>query len=527
MTSRLKDIRHVFAGGFATDLGPVSEAPVDEFGRVAIPFLTVAENVFFELSGGPHKIGGAVKLNSVTVESGQEIRGLFDYWKTGTSGSPVQKRVIHAGTKILKEDLDGTFDDLFTGLEDEKIPSYATFDDILIISSDSNVDVPKSWDQTTAQNLAGTPPNFAFSTTHKNRHWAAGVAATPSRLFFSVLLDPEDWVGAGSGSIDIDPDNGDEITAIISHKNELWVFKGPHKGSIHRITGSAPTGGDAFARKTFIEGLGAVAHNSVFRFRDDIGFIWSDGSIHSLNATANFGDFNETALTRNINIFIKNNVVFSRLKQAWAVNDDLAGQVLISMAITGATTNNIILMMDYRFEPVRWAVWNVYTASALAIVLDPTNSDLPTVMVGETDGFVRKINQSDRNIDTTTAIAARSVTPFLHYGRPYAMKTIEAMGVGINPKGDFDFTFSWKTDQGGASSVNINQGSSGAQLGSFTLGTDKLAGGEFVDKFADLEEGGEFRSIQYELSNQGLDEDLEVHSITTILGEDAVSTENN
>ena len=75
--------------------------------------------------------------------------------------------------------------------------------------------------------------------------------------------------------LDIDPGDGDRITGLVSHKNELWVFKGPHKGSIHRITG---TSNSDWARTTFIEGVGAVWQNSIFRFGDDIGFLWSDGS---------------------------------------------------------------------------------------------------------------------------------------------------------------------------------------------------------------------------------------------------------
>ena len=153
------------------------------------------------------------------------------------------------------------------------------------------MDVPRSWDQTTAQNLAGTPPRFSFGVSHKNRAWAAGVYATPSRLHYSANVDPEDWIGAGSGSIDIDPNDGDMITGLVSHKDELFVFKGPNKGSIHRIIGSSPTGSDAFSRKNFVKGLGACWHNAIFPFGDDIGFVSQYGSVHSLSATAAYGTF--------------------------------------------------------------------------------------------------------------------------------------------------------------------------------------------------------------------------------------------
>jgi len=530
VAAKKQHIRHIFSGGFASDFGSSAEVSVNEFNQIEIPFLTKADNIVYDLDGGPRKVGGTVKINSTAVESGATVTGLYDYWKTGTAATPVQKRIIHAGTKILKEDLDGTFDDLFTGLESGKIPNYATFDDLLIIASDSNTDVPKSWDQTTAQNLAGTPPNFAFSVTHQNRQWAAGVAAEPSKLFFSALLDPEDWVGAGSGDIEIDPNNGDEITGIISYKNELWVFKGPHIGSIHRITGSAPTGDDAFARRTFARGIGAVYQNSIFEFRGDVGFLWVDGSVHTLSATASFGDYDETALTRGIKTYIEEHVNFAQLKKAWAVNDTLNSRVVISLPIDGSSTNNQILAMDYRSDPVKWATWPVFNATALAYIIDPDVSDKPSMMYGSTDGFVRKMNQPNRVIDTVTAIDMDVETPFIHYGDPYIKKTITDASVNIVPKGGYDFVYGWRTDTSNLNTKTISQAGGDALAPSttaqFTLDTSELAGSSSIDKYVDLEEGGSFRSIQYSFRNSEPGEDLEIHAFSSIIERDTSSTEN-
>jgi len=530
MTSRRSFIRHVFAGGWATDLGLTIESAADDLGRVNIPFLINAENVEYDLDGGPRKIGGATKLNSVTVESGEEIRGLYDYWRQGTGGSPTQKRVIHAGTKILKEDVDGMFDDLFTGLENGAVPAYEAFDDILVIASDSNTDVPKSWDQTTAQNLAGTPPNFAFMKTHKNRMWAAGVAATPSRLHYSVLLDPEDWVGSGSGTIDIDPGDGDRITALISFKDDLWVFKGPYKGSIHRITGSAPTGTDAFARKTFIRGIGCVAHNSVFSFKDDIGFMWSDGTIHSLKATSAFGDYNETALTREIDTYIRQNVNTSRLNQVWAVTDQRRGIVLITLPVNSSTTNNQILMLDYRFERIRWASWPAFGCASLASIIDSQSNDEREIFGGFNDGFVRKLNRATKSIDDITALSALVTVPYIFYGSQVDLKTINAVSVGIKPQGNYNLAFRWRRDDNAQQSVNISQGGgaflSPSDTDEFTLGTSALGGAQFIDRFAELAEGGTFRTIQFEMTNSGVNEGMEIHSVSADIGPAGKSFEN-
>lgn len=528
MATKQLFVRHLFDGGYATDFGPAVDIAPDKAGFVRLPFLLDADNCIFEFDGGPHKAPGTSRLNATVLESGAVIKGLFDAWFTGTGGSSAQHRVAHVGTKIVEDDADGVFADLFTGLESDKVPSYAMLEDILVMASDSNTDVPKSWDGTTAQNLAGSPPNFAFMETHKNKMWAAGDASNPSRLYYSVSFNAADWIGGGSGTIDIDPDDGDSITGIISHKDELWVFKGPYKGSIHRITGSAPTGGDPFARKLFIKGLGAVGHNTLFRFGDDIGFMWSDGTIHSLAATDAFGDFNEAALSRPINIYLRQHLNFNRLKHAYAVNWSDFGFVLFSVPIDSSQQNNQILMMDYRFDNgVRWAPWPSFSVvgGALASVVDSGSSNRRIVMGGGTDGWVRKLGQPGRSIDNLTAISYKVATPHLTYGQAIQLKMISGGSIGLQPKNAGNLTLGWTRDGNAQQTQIVTQGG-GVLLDTFLLDTDILGGGRFVDRFFELEEGGEFRSISLEVTNNALGEDVEIHSISAVLDPGTWSWEN-
>lgn len=528
MTTGQTFIRHLFEGGWDVSQGPTVDVVPESSGIVRVPYLLDADNCIYEQDGGPRKAPGTSRVNSSALESGAVVKGLHDYWIQGTSGSPTQKRVIHVGTTIKKDDADGTFTNIFTGMESGAVPAYSTFDDILIISSDSTVDVPKSWDGTTAQNLAGSPPNFSFSATHKNRSWAAGNAANPSALYYCALLDPEDWTGSGSGSISIDPDDGDRITGIISHKNELWVFKGPYKGSIHRITGSAPTGTDAFARNTFIRGVGAVGHNSIFRFRDDIGFIWSDGSIRSLKATDAFGDFNEIALSRPINPYIREHFNASRMAHAWASTCDTFGVVLITMPINSSTNNNLILMMDYRFDPVRWAPWPSFAMGCIADVVD---SNAPACWAGTNDGYVVKLFHPTRSIAGGTTISYKMTTPHLTYGHPGMLKMMNGGSLGIQPKNNGNITFGWTRDDNAQQTTTIAQGGTAvlgpASANQFTLGTSALGGARFVDRFFVSETGGEFRSVQFQVTNNVDNEDVEIHSLSAIVNEAGWSMENN
>jgi hypothetical protein len=149
---------------------------------------------------------------------------------------------------------------------------------------------------------------------------------------------------------------------------------------------------------------------------------------------------------------------------------------------------------------------------------------------------VRRTNTANRKIDNGSdgdiAINYKVKLPFIDYGNPVAMKTLALASVGIRPRGNYTGTFSWSRDRGTLQSVDFDQ-SGGAVLGGnaatphvFTLGTSQLGGGDFVDRFFSLEEGGEFRSIQYEVSQIGMDEDIDLHSLFTEIELGADSMEN-
>lgn len=521
MAARSRFLKHVFGGGWATDFGPTASVGIDQGNIVQLPWLNEAQNCVFELDGGPHKMPGRTANTSV-LESGADIMGVFDAWFHGAVGTPTQHRILHVGTKIKKDNADDTFTDLFTGQTAGAVPCYSMLEDLLIISNDSGTDVPKSWDGTTAQSLAGTPPTFAFSCTHKNRVFAAGAVANPSRLYYSVLLNGADWAGAGSGTIDIDPSDGDRITAIASHRDDLWVFKGPYKGSIHRITGSSSTD---FARVPFVTGVGAVTHRTVVPYANDLAFMWSDGSIRALSATASFGDFNETNLNRPIQSWVRDHVNLNALRFAQAVNWPAYSIMLFALPIDASSTNNSIIMMDYRFAPPRWSNWTAYADTiclASAVGLDSNKSR--TVLAGGTDGILRTLGRSTRTIDTSTSISCNVQTPFLDYQIPQRMKVLGHASTTINPKSAGSFVFGWTRDNNAQQTISVAQNGS-AVLDQFVLDVDMLGGGRFYDAFFDTQESGEFRAVQFQVLDNVSGQDIELHAISAEIETNADSWE--
>ena len=538
MPSRQTFIRHKFGGGFATDFGTIVDDGFGQGGLMQVPWLTRAENCIYELDGSPRKMPGLAKLNSTEFESGATVNGMFDFWVTGVSGTPAQHRIVHVGTTIKKDDADLSFSNLFTGLEADKIPTYTILNDLLIMATTSTSDVPKSWDGSTAQSLAGSPPNFSMSTTHKNRVWAWGNVAEPSRLYYSAYINGADWIGGGTGFFDINPDDGDGITGAYSFKGELIIFKGPYHGSIHRLAGSSPTGFDPFRRAELTgraAGVGAVHQNSIFRFGDDIGFLWSDGTLRTLSATQKFGDLAEAAISRPFNRWIRDHVNFGSLASAHAINWTEFGHVLIALPIDASTVPNIVLMGDYRFQPARWALWPVMSTQAisLASVVDSAASNRRIIMGGGSDGFVRKFGQNQRTIDSTTAIPFFVKTPFLNYATPEIKKTLAAASLAVDQSTGYNAVLGWTRDASADQSISLSALDCDVLAPvtppetPFILDQSLLCAATFNEQFTSLgEEGGEFRAISYSVTDSAVNSDILVHSISAFVEPGSVSLEN-
>jgi len=523
-----RSIRHRFAGGWATDFGTLAEIS-GEGGRIDLPFLLRAENIYYQLNGACRKVGGTTKYNSSALGGGDQIRGMFEFVKIGTAGSSTRKRVCHVGTTVLKDDNDASFTSIFTGLEDDKVPHYSVFNDTLIIASDSTSDVPKSWDQTTAQNLSADAPNFAFSVPHVNKLWAAGDASQPSRLYYSETLDATTWTTGDGGNIDIDPDDGDQITAIYPHREVLVVFKGPNFGSIHLIRGATSS---TFSRIRLLNGVGAIWQNLVFPLPNDVGFVNVDGTIRTLAASDRFGDFENASLSLPINSWLQDNVNLATSKLGSSAVDSGRNYCLIALPIQSSATPNTIIMMDYRFPASpRFAQWTAFDNYCVARMSDSSSNSRPIIYFGGSDGFIRKSQQPTRSIDGSGAISAYVQSPFLHYGVPGRAKSIQHVGLGTKVVGSATIDVSLKTDSS-QTSLDVSLESTGDVLGpasanQFTLGTSTLAEDAYATTWQDVITGGDFRSISYELSNVTADEDFEVDTIYAVFEEAATPNYEN
>lgn len=500
-------IQHALEGGWSTEAGPKAPTIVRGQDMIAVPWLVTAENIVYLRDGWFQKMPGATNVNSSATGASDNVNGIFDYWRSGTLGAPAQQRVIYSGTAVYTES-SGVLTSIISGLVAAQRPWFEVMRDTLVMAF-SGTDVPRTWDQTTAANLGGSPPNFGFHVSHKTRMFAAGVATNQSRLYYSAANNEADWTGAGSGSIDVTPDDGDVITGIVSHQNELIIFKGPNKGRIVRMTGSSPSD---FALVPQFRGVGGVNQQSIITAGGDLVF-WDNLGIHSLAATDRFGDYAPAFLSDPIAGYFNEQLAHNRFVFVWGINYAQKGYALWTVSRSGATTNDAILLWDYRFTPARFALWPAYAVASIAMVMD-TSSE-PTPWAGTYTGRAMRMNRAARDV-ASTAYSSSVLFPYLAYGNASDEKTIQAGRVSIAPKGETNFTLGWQRDGATQQTASVSQAGTstlGASSDQFTLDnatSGVLGGGRFIGRHVPQMEGT-FQELQIQMTQGTLDVDFEPH----------------
>jgi len=544
-------VSHFIDGGWATDYGTTLYSSPNN-GEVHIPWCTTCENVRFKLDGRFGKYPGLQVLGSAPVKAPQSslgyvedstVRHLYNYTNMGSSLTGTSQLVAIVGSYFY----------VYSGGEFVRIGDvaststkqhhFSTFNDLLVIGG------PYSWDQSTFQALAGTPPAFQYSIPHAGRHWAAGVPSAPSRLYYSVVGNPEDWVGSGSGSIDIDPGDGDAIVGLLSWKRELWVFKGPHRLSIHRITGTDPSD---FARVPFIYGISAAGQGSIFPMGEDFGFFSPRGSCHSLTSTNQYGDYSQAYINYPLLSWFRNpqNIPGGTLGLSWQTVTDPIQNMTYCVMNNNLLQDNILgfaFMMDWRFQNEtnpypRFIPLNLnrrFSSVSLAYSIFNTTQMVP--VLGDRDGrlyqeYPEYLHQYRVNdYADTEAIPYTVTTPALTYGPSVYKKTITAVSIDVNETfttgnsetGTLDFSYSGRDIPAQTLSFTLT---AGAKLGSFILGTDQLGGAQDRAGYSD-DVNGESRAFVYTLQEdsplvESIGSNVNVRHFGVLLSPSGESLEN-
>ena len=105
------------------------------------------------------------------------------------------------------------------------------------------------------------------------RIWAGGVAEAKDVVYYSNLLDGDDWTGGDTGLIDLAKVWGtDEIVALAPFYGKLVIF-----GKNNIVIYDSPTVVGSLAVNEVIRGIGLVSRDTVQAIGDDLVFLSSTG----------------------------------------------------------------------------------------------------------------------------------------------------------------------------------------------------------------------------------------------------------
>lgn len=184
--------------------------------------------------GFQKRLGNTAFNSSAMVGTTTAITGLGYFRKSGGTDF----LVATAGTKVFESsNLDGTMNDITGAVTvttgQDKIWTASTMNDLMILAGGAP-DAPIKYSGSgNAAALGGSPVSANFGIAANNRFFIGNTSANPSRIYWSILGNPEDWSSTGSGSQDVQTNDGDVlIGAAVLGTDNMLLFK---QNSIHNL----------------------------------------------------------------------------------------------------------------------------------------------------------------------------------------------------------------------------------------------------------------------------------------------------
>lgn len=482
--------------------------------QVGIAEVIRANNVTFE-SGTLQKEGGASKYNSSALSGTPTILGGHDWHPTvGT-----QRMIVFTDVgSILKDSGDGTFPTtLVTGLSSPTcVPLFIAggsetvgADRKLFVFTGNNVVKVLAADGSSMTTIATPPADWGTKqprsgVIHEGRLW--GLAG--HRAYYSMTSNHENFSGAGAGSIIVHPGEGEELIAGVSFKGLLILFKYPY--GVYAIDTSDP---DTANWRVIIisHTVGLRSANALTQVDDDVMFMDTQAAVHVLSAVQEFGSVKASSITEvaNLEPFLRDNVNLGSLDKTQTVFYEAKREVHFAIPGKGSSIANRRLIIDFnRANRPRFRFSERDTCPALWLRFDSDGVARP--MMGDDAGFVWYLDQENRNKDGSGYEGAVSTGYYdlSHLDPKLASKRkiAQFLELLVEPIGDWNLTVELNWDDLFRETVQFNMGSAGATLGSFILGTDKLAATSVRGVKKRLRGGG--KRLQLIFRNSGANENF-------------------
>lgn len=345
---------------------------------------------------------------------------------------------------------------VFTANEDN-LYDVVTFDDLLIITN--GADAIKTWDGANWANLGGSPPSKAkcatafysrliLAHTYESNVWY------PSRVRWSIVGDPANWTGTGSGAVDI-LDSQDRITGLAKLGDRVFVFKEDSIWELYYVGGT-----DYFKVRLVSADIGCRAGGTIINVGAVLVFLGTNNIyVFDGSSFSPIGDSLFTMLYSTLDAVLTQ----SYISRSHAIYDYEADQYILVLPTVDNPEPNLILKYC-----IRTKVWTKRTAecSSLGYLIRgagslvtwtgagntweanewdvPWVSDalgLPMVVYGKADGTI--LQDDKRTITSETMIWETKDFVFGHEHRIYEVRFL-CRGSNFNSYVSYDQGESWE-----------------------------------------------------------------------------------
>jgi hypothetical protein len=465
----------------------------------------------------------------------QAIKAISDFAFITPSGSAQTVLLAAAGEYLwFDSGLTGNWKSLLQlQYQDVSVTTYRRT--AIIIDASRNVPtVVYQWDGVNAVEALTDAPNLKFATEHKQRLWGAGDSEFPLRLYFSGDRQPnlwfspspdniEDQVDAAeqAGYLEIPSKRGDKITAVYGDyygRLLVWTRRG-----VWQVSGDGPA---SFSLASISQDVGAENSDCVTQVGNDIWFMGRYG-VQALSATDQFGDIQSGMPSAPISDLWSQSpsavtkISRSLLSRSRLKYNPTQGLVYCAVPTTGEDGPDSVFVYNVNIK--RWygpweiesdAMENIEIGLPLIEVMAHGGSDGQVLI---TDTYRRKDVETGYTMTLQSAyLNGRSLNPAL----AGLMKTWKKLRLFVLPRGDWDFTVQWRTDNDKAKdAVTVNQNQydvhvlgnvEGDGTGDFRLTLDPDARLHTREEMAVLEVSLDSRgyALRFTIEQSGAGEDL-------------------
>lgn len=404
------------AGGGLDTVTPPTLLPADA--------LVDATNVEFFNPGSRRKRLGTRYYNNIPETDGAGLvvtfRAMADYWRHGNSLTPQQLFVATGGNKVMIPDVN-SWQDVYTGWGSNGAHSQVTIAKEYAVISNDLGQVPLKYDRTTVSALCPDEdcvPHFSISTYHLRRLFAAGVAETPSTVYYSAASDITDWIGEDAGSLVLDDGDGDRVVGLSKpFRDCIYIFKGPNTGSIHQISGRTIK---QLSRDRISDSAPCVAQQTIVTTPNDIYWLSRYG-VHSLIATQKYGNTEEALVSHPIHDIWP---LLQTDALHYACGFYHPTRNLVGWFVPEAGNDQNTLGLVYNYALGKWAFWRYpFNVASCMVASEPTEGIAAhgrrRLYLGGYDGIVRSADHEFLVDDETQGITFRIKTPVItKFGDP-------------------------------------------------------------------------------------------------------------